>query len=84
MSGTNACLEALLARGASVTKQLPDGSTPLHTAAIGGDQRTVDLLCKAGGSIAALNNEKRTPTPQLRHHRQRQGCSGADSARSSG
>ena len=60
-TGANACLEVLLARGASVSKPLPDGSTPLHTAAIGGDQRTVELLCKAGGSVAALNNEKRSP-----------------------
>jgi ankyrin repeat protein len=54
-------LEVLLAAGASIAKTLPDGSTPLHTAAIGGDDHAVDLLCTAGASVVALNNAKRTP-----------------------
>lgn len=60
-TGANECLETLLRRGASVTKQIPSGATPLHTAAIGGDKKTIDLLCKAGGNVTALNADKRTP-----------------------
>jgi ankyrin repeat protein len=60
-TGANGCLETLLRRGASATKQIPSGATPLHTAAIGGDKKTIDLLCKAGGNVAALNQDKRTP-----------------------
>jgi ankyrin repeat protein len=60
-TGANGCLETLLRRGASATKQIPSGATPLHTAAIGGDKKTIDLLCKAGGNVTALNADKRTP-----------------------
>jgi ankyrin repeat protein len=40
---------------------MPSGATPLHIAAKGGDKKTIDLLCKAGGNVSALNQDKRTP-----------------------
>lgn len=59
-NGSNAILARLLAAGAK-PKVLPNGSTLMHMAAIGGNAETVDIVAKAGLSVDAVDNQSRTP-----------------------
>jgi len=55
-NGSNAILGRLLAAGAK-PKVLPNGSTLMHMAAIGGNAETVELVLKTGASqLIALTN----------------------------
>jgi len=57
----NDCIRCLLSHKAPIDVLLPDGSTLMHSAAIGGDGMTVTILCDAGVSIDKSNNAGRTP-----------------------
>lgn len=59
-NGSNAILARLLAAGAK-PKVLPNGSTLMHMAAIGGNAETVDIVVKAGLSVDAVDSQSRTP-----------------------
>jgi ankyrin repeat protein len=58
--GANAILSRLLAAGAK-PKVLPNGSTLLHMAAIGGNAETVEIVSKTGFSVDCTDSQARTP-----------------------
>ncbi|MDD5403798.1 MAG: ankyrin repeat domain-containing protein [Sulfuricella sp.] len=58
--GANAVLDRLLKAGAQPTV-LPNGSTLMHMAAIGGDAETVEIVSKAGISVDTPDSQSRTP-----------------------
>ena len=57
----NDSIRCLLSYKAPIDALLPDGSTLMHSAAIGGDGMTVTILCDAGVSIDKSNSAGRTP-----------------------
>ncbi len=57
----NGSIRCLLSHKAPTDVLLPNGSTLMHTAALGGDSLTVKLLCDAGMSIDKTDNTGRTP-----------------------
>jgi ankyrin repeat protein len=59
-NGSNAILAKLLAAGAK-PKVLPNGSTLMHIAAIGGNAETVELVSKTGISVDCIDSQSRTP-----------------------
>jgi ankyrin repeat protein len=59
-NGSNAILGRLLAAGAK-PKVLPNGSTLMHMAAIGGNAETVELVSKTGIPVDCTDGQSRTP-----------------------
>ena len=59
--GHTACLEALLAAGASVHSVNTHGSTPLHSASAGGQAACVRALIAAGSDVNHASQSGRTP-----------------------
>lgn len=59
-NGSNAILARLLAAGAK-PKVLPNGSTLMHMAAIGGNAETVEIVSKTGIPVDCTDSQSRTP-----------------------
>lgn len=59
--GANEAVRCLLSHKAPTDVRLPDGSTLMHSAAIGSDSTTIKILCDAGVSIDNSNIAGRTP-----------------------
>lgn len=54
-------VEALVKRGANLSRQNDDGDTPLHLAAWHGNSRVIRILCAAGAQVNAGNCHDATP-----------------------
>jgi ankyrin repeat protein len=57
-------MRRLLTTGADLNARTPQGWTPLHVAAVGGDPTVVELLLQHGADVHALSNTGNTPLYQ--------------------
>ena len=61
MSGHEACVDALIARGAEVDASNEEERTPLHFGAEAGKDGVVDILVDEGAEIDTADKESNTP-----------------------
>ena len=62
--GSEAVVQMLLTKGASLTARNAKGQDPLHVAARRGQLRVAKVLVEAGANTTAINSEGLTPREQ--------------------